>query len=188
MIDDYLKNVNNCLEHKKNVVAAYHKAKTTQTNTYIYLQDVLICITVDQKMVETTIKTQMVHDCKKIDQTKLNELIFELQVVTFLSIGKKNDWPYKWYQKKLCTRWMEIHPHFSLSILIQDAKKLPLKFIHGKFMQDLKHAIYEKQTCHVCNAVSVQMCAVCGITHYCSSQCQKEDWQKHKVTCFIIEL
>lgn len=38
--------------------------------------------------------------------------------------------------------------------------------------------------CGKCNTTdNLQLCSKCHGIHYCSAQCQKEDWQEHKVQC-----
>lgn len=40
-------------------------------------------------------------------------------------------------------------------------------------------------TCSVCKEISnsTKMCSVCKNSRYCSKECQKQDWKKHKVIC-----
>lgn len=38
-------------------------------------------------------------------------------------------------------------------------------------------------TCHVCAKPATNKCSRCKSTWYCSTECQKADWQKHKVSC-----
>ncbi|XP_053609567.1 uncharacterized protein LOC128674739 [Plodia interpunctella] len=40
-----------------------------------------------------------------------------------------------------------------------------------------------KITCHVCHAKSTLMCAACFKTNYCSTQCQRVDWENHRLIC-----
>ncbi len=44
-------------------------------------------------------------------------------------------------------------------------------------------------TCRACGEENAKMykCAVCLITRYCSSECQKFDWKTHKMTCKAID-
>ena len=38
--------------------------------------------------------------------------------------------------------------------------------------------------CGKCNSLdNLQLCSSCRGIHYCSAQCQKDDWQEHKVEC-----
>ena len=80
-------------------------------------------------------------------------------------------------------------------------KSLPTKHheIYGPYntvCQFIKHMKYDKaelveieavlkpaRKCDVCNSLPAKPCARCKNTFYCSSECQKLAWKKHKRTC-----
>jgi len=37
--------------------------------------------------------------------------------------------------------------------------------------------------CYVCGAQTKSKCKRCGVLHYCSKECQKSDWPRHKLNC-----
>lgn len=41
-----------------------------------------------------------------------------------------------------------------------------------------------QSNCNSCNKVADLTCGRCKIVQYCSRECQKNDWKKHKVQCF----
>ncbi|CAG8647854.1 11736_t:CDS:1 [Funneliformis caledonium] len=44
-----------------------------------------------------------------------------------------------------------------------------------------------RKTCNEANVTSLLRCARCRMSHYCSKECQKADFQFHKVFCLAIE-
>jgi len=80
-------------------------------------------------------------------------------------------------------------------------QSLPTKHheIYGPYntvCQFIKHMKYDKaelveieavlkpaRKCGVCNSTPAKPCARCKRTFYCSSECQKAAWKKHKKTC-----
>lgn len=42
------------------------------------------------------------------------------------------------------------------------------------------------QLCVFCGCVSSKKCSLCK-TPYCSEECQKKDWEKHKFICKVIQ-
>ena len=43
--------------------------------------------------------------------------------------------------------------------------------------------------CHTCkNITNTKKCANCNIIRYCSIDCQKTDWKRHKLECHNIDL
>jgi len=43
----------------------------------------------------------------------------------------------------------------------------------------------ENQTCF-CGKVGTETCSKCKSTKYCSRECQKSDWSKHKLSCLAV--
>jgi len=41
----------------------------------------------------------------------------------------------------------------------------------------------EERVCVLCGRATVYKCAMCLLTRYCSSDCQKADWSIHKESC-----
>lgn len=41
--------------------------------------------------------------------------------------------------------------------------------------------------CATCNKITTQYCARCKCNFYCSKECQKKDWFKHKIVCSSLE-
>lgn len=44
------------------------------------------------------------------------------------------------------------------------------------------------ENCRTCKKENARKCQGCLRTHYCSTDCQKQDWQKHKLICFKLPL
>jgi len=47
--------------------------------------------------------------------------------------------------------------------------------------------VYRYPICKKCGQMARQTCSICNIAHYCSSDCQKNDWAVHKKICQGIE-
>ena len=44
-------------------------------------------------------------------------------------------------------------------------------------------AVAAEKSCHVCGKEAMNKCSHCKNTRYCSRDCQKADWNKHKTVC-----
>jgi hypothetical protein len=42
---------------------------------------------------------------------------------------------------------------------------------------------YMKSICHICEKRTTFLCSICKIVRYCSKECQRIDWKKHKEKC-----
>ena len=63
--------------------------------------------------------------------------------------------------------------------------KLLYGFVYAEFKSISKERFesYPVNTC-ICGATHVvNRCAECQNVHYCSKQCQRDDWNSHKITC-----
>ena len=38
-------------------------------------------------------------------------------------------------------------------------------------------------SCEVCSTAATNRCSKCRVVFYCSAECQKKDWKKHKNSC-----
>lgn len=64
--------------------------------------------------------------------------------------------------------------HFDLSLLINPRRIVDIFQLKAFLVMD---------KCVVCNENAPFKCAACKAVHYCSTDHQKKDWQKHKVQC-----
>ena len=65
----------------------------------------------------------------------------------------------------------------------------------GHSLRDLPPALLEKpisgKVCWLCSKkteTKMQKCSRCNIAHYCSRQCQRNDWQGHSTECGRLQL
>ena len=55
---------------------------------------------------------------------------------------------------------------------------------HAKIKEQLTSVFkMDKHVCNVCYKACKDKCSQCKSVYYCSPQCQKKDWKKHKKTC-----
>ena len=48
----------------------------------------------------------------------------------------------------------------------------------------MESSLFTEKNCHTCsNPIATKQCGQCNITVYCSLECQKIDWPRHKQTC-----
>jgi len=48
---------------------------------------------------------------------------------------------------------------------------------------EVEDVLKPTRKCDVCSSLGAKPCARCKNTFYCSSECQKTAWKKHKKTC-----
>ena len=48
---------------------------------------------------------------------------------------------------------------------------------------EIEAVLKPARKCDVCNSTPAKPCARCKRTFYCSAECQKSAWKKHKKTC-----
>jgi len=48
---------------------------------------------------------------------------------------------------------------------------------------EIEAILQPTRKCDVCSSLPTKPCARCKNTFYCSSECQKAAWKKHKKTC-----
>ena len=70
-----------------------------------------------------------------------------------------------------------------------------LQYAWGSSLRDLSPALLEKpisgKVCWWCSEktdTKLQKCSRCNIAHYCSRQCQRNDWQGHSTECGRLQL
>jgi MYND finger len=70
--------------------------------------------------------------------------------------------------------------HLPLSLEFEDASKAKSGYVSWPVVAALSRGA----VCVSCNATKAQYsCARCGRQTYCSQQCQKDDWVRHKPLC-----
>jgi hypothetical protein len=67
---------------------------------------------------------------------------------------------------------------------VQKELNLILSKAHDEKYNELEHWLLEKKTqCFVCPKLGDKKCSGCERISYCSVECQKEDWARHKINC-----
>lgn len=67
---------------------------------------------------------------------------------------------------------------------INQNKKMPLNPLAQLFGHTIPcEVVVIKRRCHSCHKFAAHMCKSCRRVCYCSAECQKSDWSKHKETC-----
>ena len=65
-------------------------------------------------------------------------------------------------------------------------KKYIIEIIKLNYIQELFNSpkYQEKLKCFMCNSeYNIRICSRCKKTCYCSNECQKKDWNRHKSEC-----
>jgi hypothetical protein len=84
----------------------------------------------------------------------------------------RQDWR-AWHLEELEDEWRRDVP---VSSLLDVQRKLKLK--RGPSLP---------RRCAVCGIETKQRCALCLAIHYCSHQCQRQDWEEHRAKCALPE-
>lgn len=81
--------------------------------------------------------------------------------------------------------------HVTTDSVVEKTMQLyrPIDFATNQILADAtppSTAPTGSQLCVYCSCVSSKKCSLCK-TPYCSEACQKEDWEKHKFICKVIQ-
>lgn len=53
---------------------------------------------------------------------------------------------------------------------------------------EVRHRVRNCSTCNKSSLEKMKLCSKCKYAYYCSQECQKEDWPKHKEKCKLYEI
>ncbi len=192
-MDWYLKHTSIGQNGKKNLVAAYEYCKKNTKKVDVFIDELSIVVTINQDLLieekKCTEDVLDMFDCEFVCQKKQDYCIMCMQTCDLLSKRKPhNKNPFLFYFMRLLRDWFTLHPHYDRSnffALISASLTQKEVVPDYNIIETVKKEIYARQNCNVCDAEAVQFCAVCNLTYYCSAECQKLDWQKHKLSCFV---
>ncbi len=175
-MDNYLKNATINVEIKRKILAAVLKSIP-----WIQIKDDKFLIIDELKETET----KPLDDILSNEDLDYDFLLCKLQYTNLLLEQRPEKiFIFKQYEKRCLQQWLILYPWYNYNEILQQAKTKSLVGFTSLQLQKVKNEIHERPMCNVCKNEPIQYCAVCKLIYYCSSICQTNDWQRHKISCF----
>ncbi len=181
MLDDYLTDSKNELINKKKLLAAWYLACDTGQNRIVHLGTVSMIINSKQEL------TQLTNEVKNEHENELKDfeiLLSKFQCNELLILQNPNKPTFQFYTNRILRDFIIRYPNWNKKEIKEKCMTTPKLFITKQQFDKVKLEIYKRQLCETCGKEPIQLCAICNMIYYCSSECQFLNWQKHKISCF----
>ena len=76
----------------------------------------------------------------------------------------------------------ELHRGLSAVVYVSPAREATLRNDLGLGMPAIDHNVRVTHQCTLCRQIASKKCGVCA-SYYCSTDCQRKDWKRHKTEC-----
>lgn len=189
MLDDYLKDSKMTVFHKRVLLSAFFTTSRSRKKVYVLLDNCpLLCVSHTQAVTpleHTAIASVKLFDGSVVHPNDLHHTMKLFKSCKQLALMKRGGGKriFYFFMSNLLHRWRCLYPFSDWRQMIQDSHAMQDLSIEE--LKTTKDSIY-KMHCLVCSRQAEQMCHICSV-YYCSARCQKDDWQKHKISCFTYD-